>query len=92
MESYDFQVRYPEVRDLGRRIDVNVVRNNLLVDCDSLYFRATTPQIDAHNVSVSSGGRPVEDFCRPEVLDPLGIRRIPLDEIRILKNKWLNHE
>ena len=87
MFSEEFLLRYPETRDLGRRIDVNVVRNNLAVDCGALYFRATTPQIDANNVSMPSGGRPVEDFCRPELLDSLGIRRIPLDDI--LSNQWL---
>ncbi|MBR1574886.1 MAG: right-handed parallel beta-helix repeat-containing protein [Bacteroidales bacterium] len=87
MDSEDFLIRYPETRQLGRRIDVNVVRNNLLVDCGSLYFRATVPQIEANNVSVPSEGRTLADFCRPEVLDPLGIRRIPLDEI--LSTPWL---
>ena len=92
MESEAFLTRYPEARNWGRTIDVNVVRQNLLVDCDSLYFRATTPQIEGGNVSVSSGGRDAAYFCTPEILHPLGIREIPLGEIGILKNKWLDDE
>ena len=92
MESEAFLTRYPEARNWGRTIDVNVVRQNLLVDCDSLYFRATTPQIEGGNVSVSSGGRDAAYFCTPDILHPLGIREIPLGEIGIRKNKWLDDE
>jgi hypothetical protein len=90
IDSEDFLLRYPETRLMGRQIDVNIVRNNLLVDCDSLYFRATTPQIEAGNIAVASEGRSAESFCAPEVLHPLGIRSIPVSEIGIRKNKWLN--
>ncbi len=92
MASEAFLIRYPEARDWGRTVDVNVVRSNLLVDCDSLYFRATVPQIEGGNVSVSSGGCPAADFCTPAVLRPLGLREIPLGEIGIRKNKWLDNE
>lgn len=90
--SEEFLVRYPEARNWGRTIDVNVVRQNLLVDCDSLYFRATTPQIEGGNVSVASEGLPAAHFCTREVLRPRGIREIPLGEIGIRKNKWLDDE
>ena len=92
MTSEAFLIRYPEARDFGSRIDVNIVRNNLLVDCDSLYFHATVPQIDGGNVSVASEGRGAERFCTPDVLRPLGIREIPVGEIGIRKNKWLDDE
>ena len=92
MTSEAFLTRYPEARGWGERIDVNVVRSNLLVDCGALYFRATTPQIEGGNVSVSSGGRDAAHFCTPEVLRPLGIREIPFREIGILKNQWLKDE
>ena len=88
----DFLTRYPEARGWGERIDVNVVRSNLLVDCGALYFRATTPQIEGGNVSLLSGGQEAAHFCTPEVLRPLGIREIPFGEIGILKNQWLNDE
>ena len=92
MTSEAFLIRYPEARDWGRTVDVNVVRQNLLVDCDSLYFRATVPQIEGGNVSVLSGGRPAADFCAPELLHPQGLREIPLGKIGIRKNKWLDDE
>ena len=92
IDSEDFLLRYPETRLMGRQIDVNVVRGNLLVDCDSLYFRATTPQIEAGNIAVASEGRSAESFCTPEVLHPLGIRSIPVSEIGIRKNQWLKDE
>ena len=92
MTSEAFLIRYPEARGWGERIDVNVVRSNLLVDCGALYFRATTPQIEGGNVSVSSGGRSAAHFCTPEVLRPLGIRESPFREIGILKNQWLKDE
>lgn len=92
MQSEDFLTRYPEAREMGKRVDVNVVRNNLLVDCDSLFFRETVPQIKANNTSMRSEGRPAEYFCSPEVLDPLGIKRIPAFEAGIERNIWLKDE
>ncbi len=92
MDAYDYLLRYPEVRELGSGIDINIVRNNLLVDCGALYFRDTTPQIDANNILRSSDGLAPEFFCTPEVLHPLGIRHIPVEQIGILSNKWLNDE
>ena len=92
MTSEAFLVRYPEARGWGRTVDVNVVRQNLLVDCDSLYFRATVPQIEGGNVQTASEGLPAAHFCSPDVLHPLGIREIPLGETGIRKNKWLDDE
>jgi hypothetical protein len=92
MDSPEFLLRYPEARDWGRHIDVNVVRSNLLVDCGELFFRDTKPQISAGNVQLSSEGRGVAHFCSPEILNPLGIREIPLERMGIISNKWLNDE
>ena len=92
MSSEAFLLRYPEARQWGSTIDINTVRNNLLVDCGALFFHDTTPQIVGGNVSVSSDGRGVEAFCGREVLQPLGIREIPLEQMGILKNKWLKDE
>lgn len=92
MTSEAFLRRYPEARQWGSSIDVNVVRNNLLVDCGALFFHDTVPQITGGNVSVASEGRGIEAFCALEILLPLGIRAIPLEQMGILKNKWLNDE
>ena len=92
MFSDEFLLRYPEVREMGRNIDVNIVRNNLLVDCGALYFREAVRQIGANNVSVASDGRTLEDLCDPELLKSFGIKRIPIGEMGIISNKWLNDE
>ena len=81
--------RYPEIREFGKNIDVNIIRNNLLVDCDSLYFHATTPQIESGNHMVSSFGRSVEELCSGAILHPLGIRTIPISEMGIRRNRYL---
>ena len=92
MTSEAFLLRYPEARQWGSTIDVNVVRGNLLVDCGALFFHDTTPQVTGGNVSLASEGRGVAAFCTSDVLQPLGIRAIPLEQMGILKNKWLKDE
>lgn len=89
IDSPEYLLRYPEIREFGRNIDVNIVRNNLLVDCGSLYFHATVPQIESNNVQLRSEGRSISSFCTPEVLHPLGIKTIPISEMGIISNKWI---
>ena len=90
--SPKYLLKYPEIREFGKNIDVNIVRSNLLVGCDSLFFRDGGIQISTGNIMMEDDGRSVEELCRGENLHPLGIRAIPVDEIGIKKNRWLGIE
>jgi len=90
--SPQYLLRYPEIREFGKNIDVNIIRSNLLVGCDSLFFRDGGIQISTGNIMIQDDGRSVEEFCKGENLHPLGIRAIPVEEMGIKKNKWLGIE
>ncbi|MCQ2164705.1 MAG: right-handed parallel beta-helix repeat-containing protein [Bacteroidales bacterium] len=87
--SPQYLLRYPEIREFGKNIDVNIIRSNLLVGCDSLFFRDGGVQISSGNIMVEDDGRSVEELCKSVNLHPLGIRAIPVEEMGIKKNKWL---
>ena len=96
IRSYQYLLRYPEIREFGKNIDQNIIRNNLLVDCAAKYFVATgshgataAPQIESNLVEMNSDGHPAEYFCTKDILHPLGIRTIPVGEMGIKRNKWL---
>lgn len=88
MESPEWLLRYPEIREFGKNIDVNIIRNNLMVDCPEMYFHDNGMQIEANNRQVSSEGRDVLRFCSAEYLHPLGIKRVPVEEMHIERNIW----
>lgn len=93
MGSPKYLLRYPEIREFGHNIDVNIIRNNLIVDCPHKYFNggeysSGTPQIESNNVEVPEAAKPLEYYCSPEYLHPLGIKTIPIDEMHNCHNQW----
>ncbi len=84
-----FQNRYPELKNIRLDADVNVIKNNLLVDCQSLFLRENNKQISESNNSLLSGGKGVEAFCKPEVLQQFGMQSIPLEKIGPKDNPWM---
>lgn len=89
MESPEYLLRYPEIREFGRNIDVNIIRNNLLVDCGEKYFNDNGGQIESNNRETVSAGKPAEWFCTASCLHPLGIKRVPVEDMHINRNIWL---
>ncbi|WP_158712733.1 right-handed parallel beta-helix repeat-containing protein [Parabacteroides pacaensis] len=85
-----YQTKYPELRNLGKNINVNSIRNNLLVDCDSVFFRDNDMQIIANNPEISSQGNSAEYYCKATFLQPYGIKAIPIEKIGVLTNRWVN--
>jgi len=85
--------RYPEIRELGRNIDINIIRNNLILDCkEATWFNNDGRQIESGNVLRSIDGQAPEHFCTAEYLHPLGIRRVPVEDMHIIRNKWISNE
>lgn len=91
INSLLFRRKYPDLRDLGKYIDVNLIRNNLLVDCDSLFFRDNGIQITANNRMIMSEDKPVDTFCNAAFLHPLGIKAIPIEKMGVTNNRWKNN-
>lgn len=84
-----FQERYPELKRLGEDIDLNVFRNNLLVDTPlKVLSTAGIKLLDSNNTQIDSGGKAVTHFCSPEVLHSYNIQRIPIREMGCFHNRW----
>jgi|GEM_PF-340954 len=87
-----YQSRYPELKNIRTGINVNTIKNNLLVDCDKIFIGGEENEITENNSSVSSEGKTVENFCSPELLKNYGMQPIPVGKIGPKNNKWINEK
>jgi hypothetical protein len=84
-----YQSRYPELKNIRENIDVNTVKNNLLVGCENDYLRSSEKQVFENNTSVGTNGKTLEAFCSPEILEDYGLQPIPVGKIGPKNNKWI---
>jgi hypothetical protein len=85
-----YMQRYPALADLSSNIDVNTVRNNLLVDCKKVFLRGGKVQITENNHTVESNGKKYAEFYDIAYLKSLGMKPIPIDSMGPKKNRWIN--
>jgi hypothetical protein len=82
--------RYPALADMRVNIDVNTVRNNLLIDCKKVFLRGGKGQITENNHVVQSNGKKIAEFYDIAYLKSLGMKPIPFDSMGPKKNRWVN--
>ena len=87
--SDKYLLKYPEIREFGKNIDKNIIRNNMIYGCQEVFFNDGGIQITGNNVVCEDDGRSVEQMCSAQTLHPYGILTIPLAEMGIRHNKWL---
>ncbi len=85
-----YQNKYPALKDIRTGININTVKNNLLVDCDKLFIGADGTEITENNSSVGADGKTAAAFCSSEILKRYGMQPIPYSEIGPKNNKWIN--
>ncbi len=86
-----YQEKYPELKRLGEDIDLNVFRNNLLVDTPlKVISTAAIKLLGSNNTQVDSGGKSLGYFCSPDILHSYNIQRIPIREMGCSHNRWAN--
>jgi hypothetical protein len=90
IRSQLYQNKYPELKDIRLNIDVNVIKNNLLVDCKHDFLRLSDKQIIENNPAMQANGETPEDFCVPDLLKKYGLQPIPVNQMGPGKNKWLD--
>ena len=83
-----YQNKYPELEDIRQGVNINTIKNNLLVDCENRFLRDKGVNKEENNTSVESGGRTLEDFCSAEVLNKYGMQPVPFNEMGPQNNKW----
>ena len=80
-----YQNKYPGLKNLRSGINVNTVKNNLLVDCDNLFIGGDGTEISVNNSIAAPHGKTVKDFCSSDVLNNYGMQPIPYSEMRTKK-------
>ena len=89
IRSSFYQSRYPELKNIRTGININTIKNNLLVDCNKLFIGGEENEITVNNSSVSSGGKTIEEFCSSGILKKYGLEPIPIEKIGPENNRWL---
>ncbi len=85
-----YQQKYPELKSIGENINVNTIKNNLVVNCEQVLLENNDKNITENNNSVSSEGKSIEAFYKTEILEKYGLEPIPFEEIGPSNNKWIN--
>jgi hypothetical protein len=85
-----YQSRYSELKNIRAGININTIKNNLVVDCPNLFLKDNGSQVTENNTSIVSEGKTVEEICSPEVLKNYGLQPIFVNEIGPKGNRWLN--
>jgi len=81
--------KYPELKDIRLNADVNFINDNLMISCSQMYYGINNKQILSNNTELEAGGKPIEAFCRKEVLAKYGLKPIPVEKIGPKKNRWM---
>lgn len=81
--------KYPELKNLEVDTDINTIKDNLVIDCGSLFIKINDRQIVESNTQLKSGGKGIGDFCSAEILKSYGLQPIAFDSIGPLNNKWM---
>ena len=81
-----YQSRYPDLaKDIHENVDRNIIINNLMVGCHSMFFNDRGQNYMKNNHGISIGENPVmeslEYYLNPEVLERFGLKPIPWKEI-----------
>jgi len=84
-----YQNKYPELKNIRLNADQNIIKNNLLVNCEHDYLRLSDKQILENNPATQADGKTLEDFCTPDLLKKYGLQPIPVNQIGPKNNKWL---
>jgi len=92
IHSDKYLIRYPEIRELGKNIDVNIIRNNVVFGCGQKFFNDGGRQIVSNNVEIADDGRTVEQLCDRKTLHAMGIKYIPLEEMGIKENRLIKEQ
>ncbi len=85
-----YQNKYPGLKNIQEGVDVNIIKNNLLIGCKDRFLRDKGINKEENNTSVVANEKTVKDFLKPELLKNYGLQPIPLDKMGPQNNKWIN--
>jgi len=88
IDSPAWKERYPELKGIRENPDRNTVRNNLAVNCKSLFLRDNGKNILENNIYIKSSPEPIEHFLEKVVQSKYFPAAIPVEKIGVIKNRW----
>ena len=81
INSAVYREKYPELQDLRKNADMNIVTDNLMISCPQMFYSLKDNQTIHNNTTLEAQGKPIEYFCSPEELAKHGLQPIPVDKI-----------
>lgn len=89
IDSPLWRQRYPALENIAKNPDENRVRNNLAVNCQTLFLRAGGSLILENNVSEQADSISEEQVLSAENLEKHGLEPIPAQKIGPTGKSWL---
>jgi len=89
IKSPVYQNKYEGLKNLRENPNMNIIKNNLLVDCKNDFLRANDKQIFENNDTTEANEKTVEYFCDPLVMEKYGMQPIPWEKIGPKNNIWI---
>lgn len=83
-----YQQRYPDLKKLKEGINVNMVKNNLIVSCEFDFLNLDEKQQLSNNSILSSNGKSLSAFCQADLLKNYGLQPVPFSKMGLVDNKW----
>ncbi len=84
-----YQNKYPELKTIRLNADANIIKNNLLADCKQDFLRRNDKQVVENNPAIQAEGKTLEQIAEPEILKKYGLQPIPVAQIGVQANMWL---
>lgn len=91
IRSPQYLSKYPELKTIRENADVNIVKNNLIVDCKNQFLRNKMGvQVLVNNPVLKSKRKTVVECCSTKFLAKYGLKPIPFQQIGPKNNIWDN--
>jgi hypothetical protein len=84
-----YQEKYPELKTIRENINVNTIKNNLIVDCKNQFLRSKVQQVFENNRSIENNENSIEHLCSVKFLKSFGLQPIPVEKIGPKNNPWI---
>jgi hypothetical protein len=87
-----YQQKYPELKDIRKNVNANIITDNLIISCPTAFIHLNDAQTLKNNTELDAGDRKIEDFCTQTELAKYGLEPIPVKLIGPKINRWLENQ
>ncbi len=76
-----WQKRYPALKRIDKDPDVNTVKNNLVINCDSLFHNDGGVQITANNVVLKENNASLKSILDSNLFERYGVKKMNFEQM-----------